>query len=241
MSTSSIPQKRCNSCKQYYPATHEYFSRYKYSKDGFKQNCKACGKAATQKWREEHYDQYREYNRLYTEEHHEYYNEISRQSNARCRAKDPEKHRAKQREYYHKDVDHSRKLLRDWRKKNGDRVRCYKRISYAKHADSIRGYSREWAKANPLKRRVSESGRRARKRSAQGSYTDVDIQSMLKDQKGLCKYCSKDISNQYHIDHVVPLSRGGSNELSNLVLSCSHCNLSKGKKMLNEWMETRGW
>jgi 5-methylcytosine-specific restriction endonuclease McrA len=33
-----------------------------------------------------------------------------------------------------------------------------------------------------------------------------------------------------HIDHVIPMSRGGSDDLSNLVLSCSTCNEAKGAK-----------
>jgi hypothetical protein len=48
-----------------------------------------------------------------------------------------------------------------------------------------------------------------------------------------CTYCGskKDLS----VDHIVPVSRGGSNENDNLVTACRSCNSSKGDKMLNEW------
>jgi len=36
-------------------------------------------------------------------------------------------------------------------------------------------------------------------------------------------------------DHVVPLSRGGSNALVNLATACRPCNLSKGSKTVEEW------
>lgn len=40
-------------------------------------------------------------------------------------------------------------------------------------------------------------------------------------------------------DHVVPKSRGGSNDPSNLVIVCVHCNSSKGSRLLSELPE--GW
>ena len=41
------------------------------------------------------------------------------------------------------------------------------------------------------------------------------------------------------VDHVVPRSRGGTDEMSNLVLACSPCNSSKGAKNVDEWLEAR--
>ena len=34
----------------------------------------------------------------------------------------------------------------------------------------------------------------------------------------------------FQIDHVIPVSAGGQNVKGNLVLSCRHCNLSKGAR-----------
>jgi len=35
----------------------------------------------------------------------------------------------------------------------------------------------------------------------------------------------------FQIDHIIPISQGGQNTEDNLVLSCRHCNLSKGAKI----------
>lgn len=49
-----------------------------------------------------------------------------------------------------------------------------------------------------------------------------------------CTYCGRrGVSLQ--CDHVVPVSRGGSNSISNLTTACKTCNLSKGSKTLEEW------
>lgn len=50
-----------------------------------------------------------------------------------------------------------------------------------------------------------------------------------------CAYCSAPAS---HLDHVEPLSKGGTDTESNIVPACARCNLSKGAKTLAEWSET---
>jgi hypothetical protein len=44
-----------------------------------------------------------------------------------------------------------------------------------------------------------------------------------------CAYCGRgqDDGVQLHIDHLVPVARGGRNELENLVTACATCNLGK--------------
>lgn len=49
-----------------------------------------------------------------------------------------------------------------------------------------------------------------------------------------CGYCGKEAS-PFHIDHVVPLSRGGSNDDDNLIVTCASCNQSKCDKTPDEW------
>lgn len=60
-----------------------------------------------------------------------------------------------------------------------------------------------------------------------------------------CRYCgyvgknphagSRQNPTDLTADHVVPLSRGGSNELDNLVCCCIRCNNSKSDKLISEW------
>ena len=50
-----------------------------------------------------------------------------------------------------------------------------------------------------------------------------------------CAYCG-DINGPFQYDHIFPVSRGGSDEATNLVLACMPCNMSKGSKTLAEWV-----
>ena len=52
-------------------------------------------------------------------------------------------------------------------------------------------------------------------------------------QKGLCWWCSKFVGLSFEIDHRVPLTKGGTNDPGNIVVSCHECN--KGKKDKNAW------
>lgn len=48
-----------------------------------------------------------------------------------------------------------------------------------------------------------------------------------------CAYCSAE--GAYHVDHIIAVSRGGSNAFDNLTTSCAPCNQSKGPKPLVDW------
>lgn len=50
-----------------------------------------------------------------------------------------------------------------------------------------------------------------------------------------CRYCGAR-AVRLECDHVVPVSRGGSHELTNLVTACFSCNRSKRNKLVSEWL-----
>lgn len=53
-------------------------------------------------------------------------------------------------------------------------------------------------------------------------------QEIYNRDRGMCVYCNEEVSiEEAHIDHFVPISKGGNSEYNNLVLSCSSCNSKK--------------
>ena len=55
----------------------------------------------------------------------------------------------------------------------------------------------------------------------------ADVAAQRTRQKGRCYWCGEKTGRHYHVDHVVPLIKGGSNGPENLVIACAACNLSK--------------
>lgn len=51
-----------------------------------------------------------------------------------------------------------------------------------------------------------------------------------------CANCGLDDPNMIEVDHIHPMSRGGSNSSSNLQLLCRACNSAKGAKTMDEWL-----
>lgn len=56
----------------------------------------------------------------------------------------------------------------------------------------------------------------------------------------LCVYCGGDGNGKsLHCDHVLPVSKGGTNAPSNLVTACGRCNSSKRDRILETWRARR--
>ena len=82
--------------------------------------------------------------------------------------------------------------------------------------------------------RLQWSGRRARKREQRGIVSRDIEQRLILAQGGRCAYCC-DVLVEHHIDHIVPLSRGGLHADTNLQLLCPSCNLSKSAALTEDW------
>lgn len=77
--------------------------------------------------------------------------------------------------------------------------------------------------------------RRSRLKQAKGSYTADDIKVQLKSQRGKCWWCGRKVGQKFHVDHLIPLARGGTNEPRNIVISCPTCNVTRRDKLPHEW------
>lgn len=60
------------------------------------------------------------------------------------------------------------------------------------------------------------------------------MHEIVKRDGGTCTYCGS--GDDLTADHVVPLSRGGSNDRSNLTACCIPCNSKKGNRLVAEWL-----
>lgn len=112
---------------------------------------------------------------------------------------------------------------------------------YEANKEKVLQTAKAWKDRNPDAVKASGHRRRARKANASGSYSAKDVQSLMTTQRCRCVVCGKDIKDGYHVDHVMPLALGGSNDRSNIQLLCAFCNFSKGAKHPVDFMQRNGF
>jgi 5-methylcytosine-specific restriction endonuclease McrA len=67
------------------------------------------------------------------------------------------------------------------------------------------------------------------------------IRIMLENQEHSCAYCMVTLTDKFHIEHILPLSFGGSNNASNLCIACPTCNLKAGSLVFPDLAAKRRW
>ena len=102
---------------------------------------------------------------------------------------------------------------------------------------------KEWRANNPeALRNISRNHRKAARLA--GKHTAKEVQAIFDSQRGLCATCKSKLKksgkNRYHVDHIHPLSKGGSNEKHNLQCLCPSCNLKKSAKHPLDWAKENG-
>jgi 5-methylcytosine-specific restriction endonuclease McrA len=99
---------------------------------------------------------------------------------------------------------------------------------------------RIWRANNPDKARALRHNYKARKRGNGGAYTAEELKELFEKQDGKCLYCGELIYSSFdkelHVDHKTPLVRGGTNDILNIALACSKCNLTKHTKTAEEFL-----
>jgi len=160
-------------------------------------------------------------------------------------------------EYYSKNKEKIKTRTLEWRIKNKDKAkeiarRCWQknksktkiRISMwrAKNRSHIAKYEANYRKANRSVIIAKNNHRRAVKNKQTSAEEKASakekIANIMMLEKSVCGYCGMEHeTKRMHVDHIVPISRGGRHAADNIQIACQRCNTSKGDRMLvDEWM-----
>jgi 5-methylcytosine-specific restriction endonuclease McrA len=84
---------------------------------------------------------------------------------------------------------------------------------------------------------------RSKKYKAECKITTTELLQLLYDHYGKpCKYCNKTlVISTLAIDHIVPLSKGGSSSISNLAIICKTSNHLKGSLSEEHFLRLLAW
>lgn len=186
------------------------FASHPTSRDRRQYNCRPCQSALAREWNVANRERVREIDR------------------ARY-ARNPEKRKAVQRAIKERDPDAYRA-----------KVRAQSAAAYRRDPKKHMGYSAAWRAKHPERARelgkASLSNYLARRKRAVGTHTASERVELMESYRSLCAYC---LGRATCLDHVTPLSRGGSNDVSNLVPACRSCNSSKRSRTLLEYLVYR--
>lgn len=210
MSAQRLPiGKECPKCGEW--KLLDEFHRDSSRLDGRTINCTMCRREYYRRYYVENNEVVKERNRRYYAENKEVMKERNRLNNATYRTKN------------------RRKLLeakRQYREKNREKIRAYDKHYRECTKDEKKEYKRRYYKINPESFMVASHRYRARKVAARGEFTVKEFLLLCKSNNYKCLCCGE--RKRLTADHIVPLSRGGSNDISNIQPLCRSCNSRKG-------------
>lgn len=123
-----------------------------------------------------------------------------------------------------------------------EKYKIAKKIWHEKNKERRYAEYKEYRKANPDKMRIRDYNRSCLEKSA-GKLTVKTLQEVyeanIKKYGTLtCYLCLEPIEfKKDHLEHKIPLSRGGTNRKENLDIACNKCNLSKKNKTESEYKD----
>lgn len=212
------PLKRCADCGVEKPLSE--FNKYRRRKDGLQLECRVCHSVRGAKYRADY----------------------------------PAKCRAASARYYVANREILIAKVQAWAKTSAASRKAYyakryreKRAAicaaaarrYLKNPEKVRAAASRWHKANPDKAKLYLAARRALKRGAQigDRKALLALAKWCRTAPGIpCYWCGKATKpKERHLDHIIPLIKGGAHAVGNLCVSCPTCNCRKHDKLPEEF------
>lgn len=147
--------------------------------------------------------------------------------------------RGRNRDWYARNRDKRREYNRRYLQEHGDELRARgrerNRRNYAKDPRAHLDYYKRWRLRNLERARtyVRVSGNKRRAAAAGKHFTFAEWEELLRYHAAHCAYCGS--TERIEADHRIPLYRGGSNEISNILPACRHCNRRKHRRTEEEF------
>lgn len=126
--------------------------------------------------------------------------------------------------------ENARQATIEWRAANGERRRPTDRRWRAANREKTREATRRFAQNHPDKIRDNTARQRARRKPVlvAGAVCRLDVWAR---DNGVCGICGQSADPaSWHVDHIVPIARGGIHAMSNVQVSHPTCNRRKGTR-----------
>ena len=125
-----------------------------------------------------------------------------------------------------RQVAEFREQERTYRKVNNESIKTYHRGWYSRNVERCREFNRRSRRNNLDTDRAKSARRRARIAGNGGNFTPGEWRDLKHRSGNSCLCCGrKDVALQ--ADHVIPISKGGTNDIGNIQPLCGDCNKTK--------------
>jgi 5-methylcytosine-specific restriction endonuclease McrA len=231
-SKPAILGKVCVGCQERKPIS-EFSPLRSHGKaigNGYRSRCKACSNAQQRAKRAEHPKQYRDRDREYMASRREQSNDYQRMWRDKNHGKVDEANRT----YREANREKIRVAAKKRRDANIEHHRAIGRKAYANNLEKRRMYNRFYHKAHPERMREQVRTRRNRKYQAEGFHTEAEWVMLKAKYNYTCLGCGqREPEITLTRDHVIPLTQGGSDWITNIQPLCHICNSSKNNKSID--------
>ena len=130
-----------------------------------------------------------------------------------------------------------REICRRWRTNHPEKNKEAKENYRSRPENKVkeRMTAESYRLANLVKFALQQHKRRARVHKVGGTFTIEQWKQRCEEYHYLCAYCRKP-DCKLTVDHMVPIIRGGSNDIENIAPACQSCNSKKGKMTAQEFL-----
>lgn len=224
--------------------TADEFPKDKKRNNGIGSNCHECRKVVNAKYRKKHHDKIlakqREHRRLHPEYNRSAYNKWRIANLERAR----EQARKSTKKYYWKNQEQRKEYSRQYAKTNPDKVKQtrqnWKRNHLEAYREGERRRSKRWRanhperekevtakykRSHPQTSKIAWQNWRARKKKNGGTFKTKEWIELCEKYDNKCVKCGE--RKKLTVDHVIPVSLGGRNDISNIQPLCAKCNREK--------------
>ncbi len=193
----------CGDCKL--DLKEEDFYKDSRAKTGYRWNCKSCCR--------------------------------ERNKNSAAFAKYRASEKGKQKIFAWNNSDHGKRIKKEWA--HSEKGRPVVQKSRERLKDWQREYHRQWRETPAGRESINRRSRERRALKAAvtvESFTEEDVLSTYGEKCHICKEpielsLPRTHSQGLHLDHVIPLARGGEHSLANVKPAHAKCNLKKGSRV----------
>lgn len=203
------------------PVNEQVFGSNKLEPDGLSRICKDCKRKADAMYRASDKGKTTKKRNSTSDTAKQYRKEYYAREEVKLRVKDyksKEEYKKQQREYASREDRKIKQKIFQASDKYKNTKAAYLQTQKAKES-----------------KKLSDGKRRANKEQGTGILDATYIESLKKIQNNKCYHCGKELdfanTKSVHLDHYIPLDKGGLHCISNFVWSCSYCNISKRNKV----------